>query len=99
MIRGHFSIATAMLYAVAFATNAAAQTNGFEPVTRDQLANPPAGDWLMINRTYDEQRFSPLDQVNKGNVAQLKMAWTRGLDAGTSQITPIVAHRAMYVVR
>lgn len=98
MIRGRFDIATTMLCAFAFATNVAAQTNGFEPVTRDQLANPPAGDWLMINRTYDEQRFSPLDQVNKGNVGQLKMAWTRGLAAGTSETTPIVAQGVMYVV-
>ena len=70
MIKGSFYIATAML--CAFATHSAAQTNGFEPVTRDQLVNPPPGDWLMLNRTYDEQRFSPLDQINKGNVSQLR---------------------------
>src|SRR5262249_26053547 len=36
-----------------------AQTADFKPVTREMLANPPPGDWLMLNRTYDEQRFSP----------------------------------------
>mgnify|MGYP003693684011 CR=1 FL=1 len=62
---------------------AGAQGNGFEPVTRGQLGQPPPGDWLMINRTYDEQRFSPLDQINKSNVGQLQMAWSRGLPTGT----------------
>src|ERR1700716_2422739 len=90
------SIAAALLCAAA--THAAAQGNGFEPVTRDMLVNPPPGDWLMLNRTYDEQRFSPLDQINRGNVGQLRMAWTRGLAAGTSETTPIVAQGVMYVI-
>src|SRR5258705_6682752 len=90
------SIAAAVLGAAE--THAAAQGNGFEPVTRDMLVNPPPGDWLMLNRTYDEQRFSPLDQINRGNVGQLRMAWTRGLAAGTSETTPIVAQGVMYVI-
>jgi hypothetical protein len=45
-------VAAAVLYAIA--TQAFAQNEGFQPVTSDVLANPPAGDWLMINRTYDE---------------------------------------------
>ena len=81
MIRASSAIAAAILCALA--THAGAQGNGFEPITRDMLVNPPPGDWLMLNRTYDEQRFSPLDQVNRGNVGGLKMAWTRGLTAGT----------------
>ena len=32
----------------------------------------------MFSRTYDAQRFSPLNQVNKQNVGQLTMAWSRG---------------------
>lgn len=96
MLRTSSCITAALV--CAFATHAAAQGNGFEPVTRDMLVNPPPGEWLMINRTYDEQRFSPLNQVNKGNVAQLKMAWTRGLPAGTTETTPIVAQGVMYVV-
>jgi glucose dehydrogenase len=55
-----------------FATGALAQS--FVPVTDAVLANPDQTDWLMINRTYDEQRFSPLKEINTGNVAQLRMA-------------------------
>src|SRR5262249_39823319 len=55
----------------ALATPAAAQMSQFQPVTDAVLANPDPSDWLMINRTFDEQRFSPLNQINKSNVGQL----------------------------
>lgn len=48
----------------AVTTGALAQT--FIPVTDATLANPDPADWLMIDRTYDEQRFSPLNQINTG---------------------------------
>src|SRR6476620_135568 len=80
-----------------FATQAAAQFADFKPVTDDVLANPDPGDWLMLNRSYDEQRFSPLNQINKGNVGQLRMAWARGLPNGTQESTPIVYRGVMYL--
>ena len=93
-----FSTSLAAILIGMAASQALAQ-NGFEPVTRDVLANPPPGDWLMINRTYDEQRFSPLDQINKSNVANLRMVWSRGLPAGTAGVD---AHRVdngvMYLI-
>jgi alcohol dehydrogenase (cytochrome c) len=67
------------------------------PVTDAVLADPDRADWLMINRTYDEQRFSPLKEINTGNVAQLRMAWSRGLPAGTQESTPIVYRGVMYL--
>ena len=69
----------------------------FVPVTQSILANPDPADWLMINRTFDEQRFSPLDQINKTNVGQLRMAWSRGLPNGTQELTPIVYRGVMYL--
>src|SRR5687768_4383290 len=77
---------------------ALAQTHAFVPVTKDVLANPDPADWLHISRTYDQQRFSPLKQVHKGNVGQLRMAWSRGLPAGTQESTPIVYRGVMYVM-
>jgi glucose dehydrogenase len=64
-------------------TGASAQS--FVPVNT-MLSNPDPADWLMINRTYDEQRFSPLGEINTGNVGHLRMAWARGLPNGT-QVT------------
>ena len=61
------------------------------------LANPDPADWLMLSRTFDQNRFSPLNQINKDNVGQLRMAWTRGLPAGTQETTPIVYRGVMYL--
>jgi alcohol dehydrogenase (cytochrome c) len=80
---------------VAFTPGALAQA--FVPVTDAILANPDPGDWLMMNRTYDEQRFSTLNQINKSNVGQLRMAWARGLPNGTQESTPIVYRGVMYL--
>src|SRR5688572_11180204 len=75
-----------------------AQSGPFVPVTKATLANPDPADWLHISRTYDQHRFSPLKQIHKGNVADLRMAWSRGLPAGTQESTPIVYRGVMYVM-
>jgi len=77
---------------------AVAQTGAFVPVTQAMQANPDPADWLHISRTYNQHRFSPLTQINKGNVAQLRMAWSRGLPVGTQESTPIVYRGVMYVM-
>jgi len=89
------SCVAALLCAVA--TLASAQMSEFRPVTESVLANPDPGDWLMINRTFDQHRYSPLNQINKNNVGQLRMAWTRGLPAGSQESTPIVYRGVMYL--
>jgi len=80
------------------AFGAAAQVKNYTPVTTEMLLNPPAGDWLMFSRTYDGQRFSPLNQINTGNVAQLRTAWTRGIGTGTLESIPLVHNGVMYVL-
>ncbi|MEA2936610.1 MAG: hypothetical protein QOC56_114 [Alphaproteobacteria bacterium] len=80
----------------ALASGAAAQGD-FKPVTDAVLANPDPADWLMLSRTFDQQRFSPLNQINKSNVGQLRMAWARGLPVGTQESTPIVYRGVMYL--
>ena len=81
----------------AFATHAAAQMSEFRPVTEATLTNPDPADWLMISRTFDQQRFSPLNQIDKSNVAQLRMVWSRGFPAGTQESTPIVYRGVMFL--
>lgn len=76
-----------------------AQEAEYTPVTDAMLQNPNPADWLMINRTFDEQRFSPLDQINRDNVAQLRLAWARGLPRGAQETTPIVYDGVMYLVQ
>src|SRR5262245_57176034 len=75
-----------------------AQLKTFTPVSQTALQNPSPGDWLMYSRTYDAQRFSPLNQINKQNVPQLRLAWERGMGAGQTETIPIVHNGVMYVV-
>ena len=49
---------------------ARAQVQGFKPVTAAELADPSPNDWLSFSRTYDDQRFSPLNQINRQNVSR-----------------------------
>src|SRR2546427_12337828 len=74
-----------------------AQVRKFSPVTPAMLLNPRPDDWLMYSRTYDAQRYSPLNQINKANVGRLAQVWTRPLAAGTIEIIPIVHAGVMYV--
>ena len=55
-------------------------------------------EWLMNGRTYAADRFSPLDQIDTGNVARLAPAWIyqTGKPA-TFQATPLVADGVMYL--
>ena len=81
----------------AIATAAAAQVRNFAPVTQAMLLNPSPDDWLMYSRTYDAQRYSPLNQINKQNVGRITQAWTKPLAAGSIEIIPIVHGGVMYV--
>ncbi|MCW3837545.1 PQQ-dependent dehydrogenase, methanol/ethanol family [Sphingomonas canadensis] len=60
-----------------------------------------AGDtssWMSYGRTYDEQRFSPADQINAGNVGQLGLAWFADLDTARGQeATPLVIDGKIYI--
>jgi PQQ-dependent dehydrogenase (methanol/ethanol family) len=66
--------------------------------SRIAAADTEPGNWLAHGRTYSEQRFSPLAQIDKSNVRELGLAWsfdlgsTRGVEA-----TPIVVDGVMYV--
>jgi len=86
-----------LVIAAAFGPMLLAQVKNFVPVTDQMLLNPSAEDWLMFSRTYDAQRFSPLNQVNKQNVNQLTLAWSRGFGPGITETIPTVYKGVMYV--
>ena len=61
-------------------------------------ADSEPGNWLAHGRTYSEQRFSPLKQINVDNVGELGLAWFFDLDTDRGQeATPIVVDGVMYV--
>ena len=70
----------------------------FAPVTEAMLASPPPGDWLNWRRTRDGHGESPLDQIDAGNVARLRLEWVMALPDGTNEPTPIVHDGVMYIL-
>ena len=48
-------------------------------------ADQHPGDWVSYGRSYDEQRFSPLTQINDQNAGQLGLAWSSDLDTTRGQ--------------
>jgi len=70
----------------------------YVPVTDAMLQKPDPGDWLAWRRTLDGWGYSPLNQINRTNVARLKMAWTRGLiGPGNQEGTPLVHDGVMFI--
>lgn len=69
----------------------------FRPVSAEMLADPPPEDWLMFRRTYDGWAYSPLDQVDRENVAELRLAWARAMEPGGQYTTPLVHDGVMYI--
>src|SRR3972149_3712568 len=83
---------------VATAAASLAQVREFVPVTGATLENPGPNDWLMYSRTYDAQRFSPLTQITRQNVAQLREVFKRDMGNGSQESIPIVYRGVMYLV-
>ena len=69
----------------------------FAPVTDAMLRNPADGDWLTWRRTLDGRGYSPLDQIDRGNVGDLRMVWSRALAPGSQQGTPLAYGGTLYV--
>ena len=63
------------------------------------LAKEDSGDdWLSYGRTYAEQRYSPLEDINDKNIGDLTLAWAVEFDTHRGQeATPIVVDGIMYV--
>ena len=58
----------------------AAPEAGMVTEARLLAAEDDPDNWLSHGRTYAEQRFSPLTDINDGNVDELSLAWAVELD-------------------
>jgi alcohol dehydrogenase (cytochrome c) len=71
-------------------------------VTPERLVNADKEphNWLMNHRTYDGQRYSPLERINKTNVQGLKLAYAVPLGGGAGNeftvATPLVEDGFLY---
>ena len=90
----------ATLAIMLLSSGAFAQTESvtWEPITQERLMNPEDGDWLSYRRTPDVFGFSPLDQINRTNVQNLRPVWSYSMRDNSRWVpTPIVANGLMYV--
>ena len=69
----------------------------FVPVTDAMMRAPKPEDWLLYRGNYQGWGYSSLDQVNKANVKNLQLAWSRVMEPGLNEITPIVYNGVMYL--
>ena len=94
-----FLVFTLLVVLAACGLDARAQEapSSFVPVTDTMLENPDPADWLMWRRTLDGWGYSPLDQVDRENVSELRTVWSQALVEGTQQGTPLVYDGIMYM--
>ncbi|MEZ0232088.1 MAG: pyrroloquinoline quinone-dependent dehydrogenase [Methylophilaceae bacterium] len=66
--------------------------------TTASIVKPANKDWPSFGRDYSNQRFSPLEQINRDNVKDLAQAWIYKSGVTASfQATPIVVDGVMYL--
>ncbi len=83
---------------VAFAALVSQTSTAATTVNGAALADEKSGaNWLSYGRTYSEQRFSPLAQVDAQNVGGLGVSWYMDLGEHKSLLaTPLVVDGVMY---
>ena len=73
-------------------------TLGFIDDERIKNAESEPGNWLAFGRTYEEQRHSPLTQINKDSVSNLGLTWFKDMGTNRAQeSTPIVVDGIMFL--
>lgn len=74
------------------------EVKNYVPVTDAMLKNPPPGDWLMARRNYQAWSYSPLEEITKSNVKDLRLAWSWSMnDTGSNQPMPLVHNGTIYL--
>jgi quinohemoprotein ethanol dehydrogenase len=102
-----FWLAAATTAAALLPPSASAQRATIRPApafTAEQLTAPPTDGWVTNGGTISNQRYSPLTQINRDNVANLKPAWRVSLNGSGSaskysgQGQPLVHRGVVYMV-
>jgi quinohemoprotein ethanol dehydrogenase len=93
------ALVTACSMKVAGSGDDTAATSGVAKIDGAYLTTGGNGsDWAATGYNYQEQRFSPLTQINASNVGQLGLAWSADLpDARGMEATPIVIDGKLFV--
>ena len=67
------------------------------PAPADPLADTSDGrDWPGYGRTFGQQHYSPLAQINPGDVGKLGLAWSMELPLGNTATEPVAVDGVLY---
>jgi alcohol dehydrogenase (cytochrome c) len=87
-----------VLVGLAASSVAFSQARDFIPITNERLHDPEPGDWINYRRTYDVTAHSPLAEINRRNVDDMRLVWAYTMRDNSRWVaTPIVANGLMYV--
>jgi alcohol dehydrogenase (cytochrome c) len=76
----------------------AGSIDNFRPLSRDDLMNPSADNWLMWRGNPQAWSYSRLEQINRDNVGSLRLEWVWNMHEGDSEPAPIVYDGIMYLI-
>ena len=69
-----------------------------------KTGSPNGADWVSYNVNWSEQRYSPLNQIDAGNVSRLGLAWAYDIPAAPGnpqthqEATPLVFNGKLYSI-
>lgn len=70
----------------------------FMPLTAEMLRDPDPADWPMHRRNFFGHSYSPLDEINTENVANLRLEWVWNMHEGDSEPAPLVYGGIVYLI-
>ncbi len=70
---------------------------GFVPVTDDMLLRPRPENWISFRNGYNLWGYCALNQINAGNVQQLRLVWSRAMQPGPQEVEPLVYDGIMFL--
>jgi len=75
------------------------EVKNYVPVTDAMLLRPDPNDWLMIRGNYQAWNHSPLTQINRENVKDLRLAWVWAMNDGpaANEPSPLVHNGVIYL--
>ena len=90
----------AYLSRLTIARSRLATAAGIAPgISFKEVAHPQPGAWPTYHGNESGNRFSPLDQINTGNVARLAPSWIFSIPSAPRalEVTPVIVDGVMYV--
>ncbi len=91
-----FAVAGVIAPSLGLAGLAVAKDGAIPKFSAKELAAPPTGGWITNGGSLSNQRYSPLDQINRDNVDKLKAVWRTHLNG--SGLSPRSGNQAQPIV-